>query len=266
VALSRRARWRVTGPDQTDPADYHGRVQTINLRQTDDAFIDMLFAADVAHAKSQRVESIQAGAALALALGSLVASIKPSLTPWVAIAGFAWLAIAELGLSRYSQRWTNKATLLQERFDRDLFGLPWHNSVGEKPTDGEVARLAAEYSRDRSVKENWYVDVTGLARPYAILVCQRENLVWDEANRDRWSKFLLRVSLLWCAIGIVVGISLGWSTFELLVRWFIPSSAALWYGIRSARKHADVATIKRKLALAVSDKLAELSPSLLRSN
>lgn len=238
-------------------------VQTINRRQSEESYVDILCAADTAHAKSQRAEAVQAVVAVLLAAGSLVATADASLTPWVAIAGFAWLAIVELVFSRYSRQWTSRATLLQERFDRDLFNLPWENDLGNRPTDGEVARLAAKYSRSRALKIDWYVDVKDLPQPYAILICQRENLVWDEYNRDRWSSFLIRVCAVWTILGIGFGLTLEWTTFELLTRWFTPSSAALWYGVRTARKHQEIATTKRKLALSVSDKLAELSPGTL---
>jgi SMODS-associating 4TM effector domain len=253
-----------TARDQlTDGASGEGAwMQAINCDQSKQKNVDILCAAHVSHALSQRVETLQGAVAAVLALGSFASSFAHSLTPWFAVASFLWIGVSEFWLATYSRRWTNLATRFQERFDRDVFDLPWPKDVGPRPTDGEVSRISSRFVDDRARKVDWYVDVRNLPKPYAILICQRENLVWDESNRTRWAIFLWRIVALWCAIGVVIGLAQGWTVFHLLARWLAPSSAALWLCARSAHKHNEIAHTKQRLALSVSDKIAEVSPGI----
>ncbi|WP_368862308.1 S-4TM family putative pore-forming effector [Frankia sp. Mgl5] len=235
-------------------------TQNINEIQSKEDGVNTLCAAHVAHSRSQKAQAAQGGVAAFLALGSLASAAAHSLAPWLAIASFTWIGIVELWLSRYSKKWTNLATRMQERFDRDLFQLPWTADLGNRPTDGEVARLSSLFKGDRQSKVDWYVNVRDLPLPYAILICQRENLVWDELNRSRWASMLWRLTLAWCAGGVAVALAENWTTFHLLARWFAPSTAALWLCIRSAYKHNDIASTKQRLALSVSDKISEQFP------
>jgi len=165
-------------------------------------------------------------------------------------------AIALWCLMYASQVQTKFATKIQERFDIELFGLPVTKEFNPLPTDEEIGRYAARYRGDDKV--DWYVDVTKLPLPYAILLCQRENLSWDWPLRRKWASMLSQAASGWFMLGLLIALAADWSTRELFLRWLIPSLPIFLFAATVIVKNMKVARDKQQMALEIEEKLSIL--------
>jgi SMODS-associating 4TM effector domain len=230
--------------------------QHINARQNEPIFLEMLHAADVAHAQAQRWEVARAVIAIISSCGSLIAAFLHEFAIPMSIVGGSG-SVVLVGLTFVSQTRTKEATRIQERFDVELFNLPTNSEFNPLPADEEIGRLARRYHKKE--KRDWYVDVSGLPLPYAVLLCQRENLLWDWPLRRKWASLLLKVAAGWSILGLVIALSAGWTTRELLLRWMIPSLPGLILATNLVIKSRQIARDKQQLALNVDERLGVLS-------
>ncbi|MFD9741068.1 S-4TM family putative pore-forming effector [Umezawaea sp. NPDC059074] len=229
-------------------------AHTINVRQNQPIFLEMLHAADTAHVYAQRWETARAIVALASSCGALVAAFWHTAAKPMSIMGGLGTA-ALLAMTFLSQARTKEATKIQERFDYELFGLPATDEFKPFPTDEELGALAQKCKRD---KRDWYVDVAGLPQAYAILLCQRQNLQWDWPLRRQWASLLLKVAVTWLVAGLTIALVMDWTTRELLLRWLIPSLPGLALATNLVVKNRQVAREKQQLALQVDERLSVL--------
>lgn len=232
------------------PAD-----QAINALQNRADYLELLAAADSAHANSQRWEVVRGVGAGVVAVGATAAAFVPGLATAASVVG-ALGAVAQQVITVVSARHTTTATRLQESFDTGLFGMPLSHARGPAPSSEETSRLASRYTG--SPKRNWYVDVSELPLPYAVLICQRENLQWDWPLRRRWATYLLTAAVSWLVLGIVVAFVLDWPTRELVLRMWAPSAPAWVLAFALAYRHRTVASAKQYLAVTVDETLAVL--------
>jgi hypothetical protein len=83
------------------------------------------------------------------------------------------------------------AAKIQEKFDTDVFGLPWDSiNVGSKPDTGLIFNKSKKF-----IKKNpnytgfvdWYtIKAASFRYPEAIVFCQQQNLYWDSSLRKRY--------------------------------------------------------------------------------
>ena len=160
------------------------------------------------------------------------------------------------GAGGVAQHETRAAALAQQSFDTWLYGLPWTSTTSDHPLPEEELRRR---SRKSTIAEErlstWYPDVSGIALPYGAPVCQRENLSWDSRLRRRYATALTIAVATWIAIGVVIGIVGDLSVRDLIIRWFVPSSAMLLLAAQQARGHREIATEKEPLAAKVRAEL-----------
>jgi SMODS-associating 4TM effector domain len=235
-----------------------GFDQSINERQNEDRVLDSLVAAETAHSTAQRIDVARAVLILTFAAAAIVASFARSLADLLAIAGVVATVGTELLAPLWSAHHTRMAMLLQEHFDTVLFGLPWNQHLGARPLREEVTTLAARSEAKRSGKVNWYVDVSRLPRAYAILLCQRENLVWDFRQRRSWAVGVGIATASWAAIGVVLALVADWTVRELFLRWFGPSLPVVALGLHQVRNHLAIAARKQDAALELESLLSAL--------
>lgn len=234
--------------------------QLINQRQNEPAFLDLLYAADVAHARAYRWERLRWLLIVISAILAMAASYRPSLGGALSITGLFVAVLTTVVLPWVSGGSTKEAALMQESFDVDLLGLPWNDQVGWRPLSERVHELAGRFLGDRECKRDWYVDVSGLPRAYGVLLCQRENLVWDFRQRRGWGLRVAAATVIWLVLGIVVGLLVDWTVRHLFLRWFVPSAALLTAGYQESRTHLRSAQEKEDTAFRVESRLA-VAPS-----
>ncbi|CAA0238969.1 S-4TM family putative pore-forming effector [Acinetobacter baumannii] len=90
--------------------------------------------------------------------------------------------------SNFLKKLKEDAAKIQEKFDTDVFGLPWDNiNVGSKPDTGLIFNKSKKF-----IKKNpnylgfvdWYtIRAASFRYPEAIAFCQQQNLYWDSSLR-----------------------------------------------------------------------------------
>jgi hypothetical protein len=244
------ALWREDDPPVT------GNRQGINERQNEPEFLSLLCAAAAAHHQAQRWETLRWVGVVATAVLALVAASHPELQQAMSIAGVVAAVIITIVIPIPSIQHTTVAAMVQEDFDTRLFQIIWNDLLGKAPRGETIDDLASKFAGDISQKRDWYLNVSGLSRPYAILLCQRENLVWDFRQRKVWGLILAGATVVWVAIGIVIALGFDWTVRELFLRWFVPSSALIIAGSQEALAHLRIGQEKEGLALDVESRLA----------
>lgn len=230
--------------------------QRINERQNEPEPLARALAADVAHAKAQFWETVRWCVVCATGLLAFVAVVRPRFEAPLSIAGVFVAAVTVLGIPQVSRLRTVTAAMLQEDFDVDLFGLPWNPQIGSRPLPELVHDLAGRFSGDRNSKRDWYVDVSALPQAYAVLICQRESLIWDFRQRRNWGIWIAGAATCWVAIGIVIALLQDWTVRGLFLRWLAPSVSILAAGFQETQAQLGTAREKEGVALEIESKLA----------
>jgi hypothetical protein len=236
------------------------RIERINTDQNAADKLDLLFAAHVEHRRAIWVDNCRTWLTLLFVPAAVIAAFVDSLAAPLAIAGAGTTIIIEIVDRLLGDRFTSKAMLLQERFDTELFELPWNDQLGPVPLDEDVHHLAAKYKGTPDEKRDWYVNVSDLPLVYAIPICQRQNLAWDFQLRRTWGWAIGMVTIAWVVIGVVVALIADWSTRDLFIRWLVPSMPALVFGFEEARAHLSTASSKEQLARSTRRSLDDLQP------
>lgn len=213
-------------------------------------------AADGSHKVAYRLEHPRVVGSLAFGAAALVAAVWPAAAPAIAIASTAWMVFSFAVLGVWGQRETSAAALVQESFDRWLYGLPWSSSVaGEPLAEEELRRRARRSTAEEQRLATWYPDVSGVAPVHAALLCQRENLTWDWRLRRRYAGLLTVAITAWISLGVLIGLSADLSVRQITVRWFVPSASALLLAAQHVRGHHEIAREKEQLAATVRAEL-----------
>ncbi|MEF9411283.1 S-4TM family putative pore-forming effector [Rhodococcus sp. IITD102] len=233
-------------------------VQDINDRQNDVEHIRLLQAADVEHAKAQRVESARWGVALILSVAGLAAVLFPDLRVAAAIIGVVFAVLTEIVWPLVTKNSNNRAVLIQEQFDTSLFQIPWNPDLGRPVPLVDVADAAARYGKGD--KRNWYLDVRGIPSPIAETLCQRENLIWDADQREAWAWRLVAGLSAWLAVGLTVSLAAQWYVWQLLAWYIAPTLPAAALALRSLVQQRSVARTKIELRERIDDALQGLTP------
>ncbi len=230
-------------------------LNDINERQNQPEFIGLLKAADAAYSYARRADSARILITLASLVMAIVAAIRSDLANPLAVAGAVGAVVNETIRRIGTVPWSRTGMLLQERFDTELFGLKWKPSVGQKPRDEDRHHWERRFRGDASQKPDWYIDVRGLPRGHAVLLCQRENASWDARLRRLWGTGLLGAAFLWIAAGLVIGVAADWHVWDLVVRWLTPSASALLLAFGSGFKHREIADEKEALITRIEEQL-----------
>lgn len=230
--------------------------QQINVRQNDPGILRMLLAAHRAHQTAQRVELVRAVIVLLTVGFAIAATAYEDLRQAMVIAGVMTTLLTAIGLPLLSRRFTLLAATIQEEFDTQLFELPPSQAHLGKTLPELLNELADKAASHLDSKRNWYIDVSELPRAYAVLLCQRENLVWDYRQRRVWGLALVGAGAGWWAVGLVVALTGDWTVRELFTQWLAPSLALIVYCATEATAQLDIANTKRAEALRVESDLA----------
>ncbi|WP_158840533.1 S-4TM family putative pore-forming effector [Saccharothrix deserti] len=222
---------------------------TIADRQDDDRGLRLLRAASAANQGAARVEAARGLASLVLVVVAVIFAILGKPQPVLAAVGFAWTLMSTLLLVPVSKRLSVEAATVQEHFDTYVFTLPWNKLRATKLDPERLHELATRYRSGDDRIRRWYPDTDQVSWPFNVLICQRANLMYDVGLRERWARIVEALLACWVGTGVLIGCLAGMTVWNLLLAWFIPSSAAILLGFEIIRAQRQTVS-ERKIALA----------------
>lgn len=183
----------------------------------------------------------------------------PNLKPILGSIG-ALYAFVSFWIIQYEKKGAKHGAQLQEVFDTSVFSLAWNNIlVGEKPSKETIYQLSNRFNGTSD--EKWYGNLEGIPHPYNILICQRNNVVWDWRLRQNYI-ILLSIVLITLFIGQAgYSLYLKLTLADFLTGIFLPSLAAYILGLRELIEHIDNRNGKRSM----ESKITKLIDNLLVS-
>ncbi len=119
--------------------------------------------------------------------------------------------------SNFLKKLKEDAAKIQEKFDTDVFQLPWDNiNVGSKPDTGLIFKKSKKFDKKNpnyTGFSNWYtLKAASFRYPESIVFCQQQNLYWDSSLRKDivfLSKItLVAIIVMICALGFYNDFSL----------------------------------------------------------
>ncbi|MGN6418390.1 MAG: S-4TM family putative pore-forming effector [Pseudobacter sp.] len=148
-------------------------------------------------------------------------------------------AFCAFWLVHNEKKWIKLGAQLQEKFDTDLFSIPWNNVlVGDKPSPEKIVELSNRYKG--SPDTHWYGrEIEGISHPYDVLLCQRANVVWDWRLRQLYIYFLITSLVLLFTIQVIYSIHLKLPLTDYLIAILLPSLSAYTLGLREWFEHID---------------------------
>ncbi|UAL29531.1 hypothetical protein K8W59_17540 [Nocardioides rotundus] len=159
-----------------------------------------------------------------LAVATVVVSLaNPDLRTAVGGVGGVALLVASFVVGGVEKWLRMRAAATQEKFDTEIFGLPWSSMHADRPPQIVIARAAERYKGSRDA--NWYGDTRKAHRPYDVLICQSSNFGWGATMHRIWGWILVAGALLLAALIGVAALVANLSPGDTFVALVVPSLA-----------------------------------------
>lgn len=148
---------------------------------------------------------------LASAVPFLALLLKPFIV-WLNDNTLALLGLIGLLISQGMEQWTRnrieKAARIQEEFDVRVYGIPDNEGLtGERVKPDAILTAAGKY-RLSEERLPWYSAIIGQVQEPSvqILLCQRENAMWDWRSRSYVARMLSWIFWLLLLITVTIGL------------------------------------------------------------
>jgi len=167
------------------------------------------------------------------------------------VIGAIWTLIAFL--IGYIERWlVKRAATIQEVFDTELYQINWNQiSYGEKQIPHEYINGITENFTNSDLEfefKNWYEGIENIEKPISILLCQRQNIVWDFKLRDIYAYIVIFILIINFIIGLLLFSYTGETLVNYLIGLILPSLSANILGIEEAIGHLNISKRKKDLS------------------
>lgn len=228
-------------------------MASIALEQNSDDNIQLLVAQVRLYTEAKRIQLLRLFCAALLAvLAPIIAVVKPDATVFMAVAGGIWTLVTYLPLRGAQREKVRQAATIQEQFDTHLFHLPWNGELVGPPIRPELVHAAARRSKEDPERfRDWYSDTGSLPYPLDVLLCQRQNSVWDWRLQSHYAAGVAWIGAGVLAVDVVVGLVLHQYLSDFLLSLFIPSLPVLVQTVDAALAHKEHAKDKEQTALQI---------------
>ncbi|MDQ7808259.1 S-4TM family putative pore-forming effector [Amycolatopsis sp. A133] len=216
------------------------------------AQLTALKAMSISHQRVRILSGLRIALSSIIAVSGAVVTVTTLQATWVTIVGALWAAIYSIGLASWVDGELLRAAKLQEKFEVELFRLPWNTVVAGRPVRMEDASRLSNGFKGRRIAEDWD-EMPKLPRPFDVLARQIQNLGWGSRIRRRYANVVLFFVSTWTALGVVIGASLSLTVTDIVVRWFIPSLGGLLLGLDTFRQQRAVASDRERVCVHAED-------------
>jgi SMODS-associating 4TM effector domain len=226
-----------------------GQLLSIAERQNSEYALRLNKASRVINQTAVRIEAVRGALSLLLVVVAIVFAALGRTEPALAVAGFVWALVSTVVIVPWSKQASSESAAVQEHFDTYVFALPWNSACVTKLEPERITALADRFTDDEADVRDWYPDTAQAARPFDMLLCQRANLMWDISLRELWARVTQAALAIWVVTGLVIGVAGGLTVWTILLRWYVPSSAAILLAFEIIRAQRQTAN-ERKVLLA----------------
>jgi SMODS-associating 4TM effector domain len=158
--------------------------------------------------------------------GVVLASLDRSTGDYLAAAAAGWIVLSRTILLRQETHAQDDGALAQEVFDTNVLYLPWNaTTAGPKPAPEDLRNWGEHQPEDEM--RDWYADVRPARHPVDALICQRASVTWARQDHAAYAQ-ILRVATGIILVGtVVLGVALGLSLGDYLLRLGLPVLPAI---------------------------------------
>ncbi|MFF5076096.1 S-4TM family putative pore-forming effector [Actinoplanes sp. NPDC000266] len=205
-----------------------------------------LRAMSISHRRVRMLAGARLLISAIIAVTGAVLTIRSMPAAWVALVGALWAAVNSIGLTWWADAELQRAAKLQEKFEVEVFGLPWNDvAAGPEVRSADRSALSEKFKNGR-VDDDWD-EMPDLLPPFDVLARQLENLGWGARVRRRYATFVAVIIAAWTVAGAVVGVAGGFTVAEIFTGWYVPSLGGLLFGIESIRQQLAVAKERERV-------------------
>lgn len=222
---------------------------SITSSQNTNESINLLAAQRFLYAKAKKIRTLRIVGSLILAsiIAPITIIIFPEIKVIVGIISSIWVVIVFL-LTHFETRLIRNAATIQEQFDTSVFDMGWNKFLaGNKISPEIIVNANRKYKGERKKLENWYGDISNIPHSFAVLLCQRSNLVWDWRLRRYFAWTILIFLLILTGVDGSIAYYFNISSQVFFLGLFLPSISFIIIAIRELKEHFEIADNKEKL-------------------
>ncbi|MGW4551476.1 S-4TM family putative pore-forming effector [Streptomyces violaceorubidus] len=171
---------------------------------------------------------------------AVVALTQPGLRTLIGGGGGILLLVLSFVVGSVEKWYRTRASATQEKFDTEIFQLPWNGLHADRPPQHVISKAAARYKGSRD--KDWYTDTGMTHRPFDVLICQGSSFGWGATMHLFWG---------WVLVGACVLVDL--SAGEIFVSLVIPSLAPFKEVGEQIRANFEAAKTKESVERKVND-------------
>lgn len=204
------------------------------------ANLDLWLAQKRLYSRAKTWGAVQTTLAAPVGVGlALAAAFWPAADAWAKAGWFGLFGLAvwllDLVFFTPAQRQLRaRAARVQEAYDCAVLQLPWNDGrVDEREPPETVAEFSGHPTeKERSKGTTWYLGLDdaatrGLPLAKARILCQRQNVHWDAAQRLRFYTGLKWTLLLLLMGSVAAALASGWTVSDLLLKLLLPLMPAV---------------------------------------
>lgn len=230
----------------------------IGTKQNQLSFYKYLKAQRITYSRAKSIRFTKYCVTILLVIiAPFIFTYEPQWNSIVGIIGAVWALVSFL--IGYIEHWLiNRASIIQEIYDTELYELKWSEILcGKKVVPHEyINSITRKYSQEQLVNEfkDWYEGIDGIETPLSILLCQRQNIVWDYKLRDIYAYIVLTLLVLNFIIGLSIFTYSGDTLVNYLLGLALPSLSANILGIQEVIEQLRISKKKK----ALEEKITEI--------
>jgi hypothetical protein len=180
-------------------------------------------------------------------VGVVLALLDRSAGDYLAAAAAGWIVLGRTILLAAERRAQDEGALAQEVFDTYVLDLPWNaTAAGAEPAPEDLRNWGERQSEKET--RDWYTDVRPASHPVDALICQRASVTWARQDHATYAQVLRVAAAVTLAATLIIGVVLGLSLGEYLLRLGLPVLPAVLDVFDIANSNAALGRDRARLA------------------
>lgn len=232
-------------------------MSEISTQQNLDHNIDLLVAQRFYYSRAKKLRNLRLIISVVFALvPPFILFTVPNWATTIGTIGGVWALFAFLLKTLFEDSNITKAAKVQEEFDVSLFKIPWNKVlVGDKIPHEDVNYAKKKFWGNKETLKDWYSDVSGFPYPVDVLLCQRNNLVWDWRLKRRYSIGFFVIAIAYFILTLILCSAFELKISEYIAMFFLPALSGYFLALDEGKDHLKASNKLRDLEKKLNDLL-----------